>query len=266
MKKVLLSMLAILIATGCSFSLKNKVNEENKNSTNAIEKQTYESLNIDDSLVTELYNKIDYYLYYGPYMGYFYQKDSISVDDMDNKLKLYLALNNAETTSDESGDILLISDSSVKKAMEDLFGNIDYKNESLANSKPCGFNGAQYDESKKQYSIFMACGGTGYPYYMTKLVQARKYSDKIEIYEKHIAGMPSFDDESNMLKSSVYKDFKLGDNNETSDIVGIDLISENVDDLNTNLDYYMKQVDTCYKYTFKFENGKYHFYSAEKVK
>ena len=250
MKKILLSMLVVLMATGCSFTLNDK-KEENK----TIEEQTYESLNIDDSLVTELYNKIDHHLsYYGTYMGYFYRKDSTSIDDMDNKLKLYLALHNAETTSDESGDILLVSDSSLKKAMEDLFGNIDYKNESLANSiTGCGIEGAQYDESKKQYSIFMACGGAGYPFYMTKLVQARKYSDKIEIYEKHIAGMPFLDDKSSMQKFSVYKDFQFDDNDENFDfdIVGIDLISENVDDLDTNLDQYMNQADT-YKYTFQF--------------
>lgn len=272
MKKILLSMLVILMATGCTFTLNGKTEEENKDNT--IENETYESLSIDDSLVTELYNKINYFSITGPagynFSGYFYQKDSITVDDMDNKAKIFLALNNAETTSDELEQTLFVSDSSMKQAIEDLFGNVDYKNESLSTPIGCGFSRAYYDESKKQYSIGVACGGTGFPYYKTKLIQARKYENKIEIYEKHLAiKIEQLVKENgyDVPKYSIYKKFVRNgkDCTEYECLVGNDTIAENVDLTEEQLENYMGKADT-YKYTFKLENGKYHFYSAEKVK
>ncbi len=270
MKKILLSMLVVLMATGCSFTLNGKTEEEKKNDV-VEEKETYESLSIDDATVTDLYKKINHVSndYSFNFIGAFYQTDNMSVDKMDNKLKLFLALNNATTTTDELEQTLFVSESSLKTAMTDLFGNINYENESLSATGGCGFGYAQYDANNKNYSIGVACGGTGFPYYKTKLIQARKYSNKIEIYEKHIAVKPTWVKENNLdvEKDLIYKYFKLSNDNCNGYecLIGTNLISENVTDLNTNLDQYMNQADT-YKYTFQLENGHYYFYSVEKVK
>lgn len=269
MKKILLSMLVILTAAGCSFNLNGKTEEKKDEKNNTIENESYEALNVDDTLVTDLYHKINYGSY--GFFGYFYKNDSISVNEIDNKVKIYLALENAEKTPDDDGN-LLVADSLVEQAMDDLFGDIDYKNESLAASK-CGVSGAKYDENKKQYFIFTGCGGTGYPYYITNLVQARKYSDKIEIYERHIAARTIWNDDSNEYSYSFYRNFDLNSGAESFDLSGIDPIIENAS--SDNFDFllntgeieknYIEKTDV-YKYTFKLENGKYHFYSAEKVK
>lgn len=270
MKKIVFGMLIILMATGCSFTLsgdsKNDVNNDNQ------KEESYDSLDIDNTVVTELYKKVNHFGDTGPagynFTGYFYQKDSIFASEIDNKTKLFLALNNAQTTTDELEQTLFVSDSSLKTAMIDLFGNVDYQNESLTTTKGCGFSNASYNADNKQYSIAIACGGTGYNYYITKLVQARKYSDRIEIYEKHIGIKRTWNEDKNLEVTSVYKYFKQDKNSciGYDCMSGVELIADGLENFDTNnIDEYMQKADT-YKYTFKLENGKYYFSKAEKVK
>ena len=89
------------------------------------------------------------------YFGYFFKRDSVNVNDLENKVKIFLAIRkliaeDEEKYADEEKEIH-ISAELVEKALKIIFGrDVSYTHESLGGNS-CTFTGFNYDADKKEY-------------------------------------------------------------------------------------------------------------------
>lgn len=215
---------------------KEEVNEEKK----------YEEIATDNELIKKLMCRVNLTsLTSGDFAGYFYSKDRIINTDIDNDIKMFLAFHNI---GKRIGDT--ISQTQMKDSIKNIFGLDDNYKDVKEGVGGCPWG--KFDENTKSYKV-MECTGLGgslIPYYETTIVKALKYEDKIEIFEKVI--YIRYTDNDEKVSKNIYAADKKT------------IIDENIDGDNYNINNYLNELDS-YKYTFNLEDGKYYFYSVEKV-
>jgi lipoprotein len=254
MKKILLSMLVVLMATGCTFTLNGKTEEEKKNDVvEEKENEKGQDISTGNELVTIFEYRTHFvndYFTGEDLFGYFYTQDKITLDTISNQAKLFLSIRSlyGSTWDKGVGNVIEVPKADVENAFELLFGSkATYQDEDLKGSA-CNFAGFKYDSSKQVYTQdAQGCGGTAVPKYETKVISATKYSDKFEFTEK-VAYVAYDNGEEKVYKS---KDDKTALGNGVGD----------------NITAYYDKLDS-YKWTFYYDNdkGHYYFYSVEKVK
>ncbi|MDE5587249.1 MAG: hypothetical protein K2I72_02635, partial [Bacilli bacterium] len=155
-KKIFLGiilLIVILLTVGIFLLIKNSKKEPIK-----------EPLEQEEEKKTSLESITDYYMLISSlnitglpndYFGYFFQKDSYVRLDVDNHIKIYMAIRkimneNIEKYKDATKTIT-IDQKSVEQAVEELFGeNTKLSHESLTGNS-CSYSAFQYDKDKKSY-------------------------------------------------------------------------------------------------------------------
>lgn len=89
------------------------------------------------------------------YFAYFFKEDSITKDNMENKVKIFLAIRKLILENEEKyGDVtkeIHVSTEAVSKALKIIFGeDVTFTHESLMGNA-CTFTGFSYDSEKKEY-------------------------------------------------------------------------------------------------------------------
>lgn len=180
----------------------------------------------------------------GYYYVYFYLKDKITIETMDNQMKLLLGFQKLNFPNKVTSETL-------KNALTEIFGkNISYFDEEM-NIYVC----PKYEYNNNIYTAYSGCGGAFFPKYDKKIVKSLKYNNKIEIYEQVIYIKYKFI--NNEREPSMIELY----NADTETKLGETSIDSNQD----NFEIYKDKLST-YKYTFNLEDGNYYFYSVEKVK
>lgn len=269
MKNFLIVLLMVAIVAGTGYGVYYEIqtykkehweeSPQNKVEENE-EKDKNESLPIEGETVSQLMKPIHYLndgLLYdhedSTYFGYWYQKEKYTVDTISNQVKLYLSLYSLYDPEWQNQDIIEVTKTEVEKSLENLFGKITVEHESLK-GVGCGYTHFTYEGDKEIYSQEnKICGAILPPHYTSKIKNATKYNDRIEIIEQ-----------------IAYIDYETEGDNEVTKIhknqneVEIATIEEEISD-DQIFTQYGEQLDS-YKYTFQYQNGKYHFYSIEKIK
>ncbi len=240
----IISIISMFVITGCG-----KV-EQNNNQNQSVENkaEAYEEIT-NEELVKELMDKIDMPLWSKYYEIYY--TDKIDAKDLPNDAKLLLG---SALYRSKNKTATEMTTSEMKEQLQEIFGeNISYKDESIDTGACYGDN---MTLSNDTYTFDGGCGGMGpVDNYQTKLIQAKKYADKIEIIQK-IAYLSYGDDwtpDSEYYERNIYtkKDGKkLGTENGVEEF---------------DIEKYINQLDS-YLYTFKLENNHYIFESVEKNK
>lgn len=236
-------LIAILILIGIFSYIKyskNNVHEDNK----------YETIDVNDKEVTELFEctrSDNTTLFNGTeYENLYYVNDKVIIKEQEESFKLMLSYVNLTIDNYKFQDdgTVEISGKAIKSNYEKLFGKGDYKPSSINYSCP---SVVQYDKSKDIYYYSEACGMETLNGYINKLIEARKYKDKIEIYEK--VAFYFVDSENNQIiytKNSNYSDY---------------LTSTSYDG-EFDINNYLDNLKT-YKYTFVYKDGNYYFDSVQ---
>lgn len=246
----IIGLLIIVIGIGVA-SYENFIKEKNQTSDEPIAPVTkdYEELDVNDSVVQELFlltrvstESEDVLFANSEYENFYYRQDNVIFDGANNQFKLYLAFLKANTS-----DCIMIDDITCaisSKVIEEEYYNIfgktdDYINQDIPSICP---NSITYDNETDEYSFDLACGSEITSGYINKLIEARKYSDRIEIYEKVVF---FYDDSGTgnrlyFLKPG-YKETLKVDNNKKFEI-----------------DDYLSKLYT-YKYTFIRQETQYTF-------
>lgn len=218
-----------------------------------------EELNVDSEEVTSLINKVDVFnnqLESANFFGYFYKKDSYSLENISNKAKIYMALSNInfvdnEDLSDDKDNVAIPKDL-VKEKIQELFGEkATYEDEALVDDgNDCRIAYFGYDYVKENY-ILNSYGHNQAAYtnrVETKIKKATKIQDKIEIEIMMYKAIPTKDG------YTVYKD--MNSNEEITSYKyaeEVNIFDEYKDDLQK------------YKYIFVLENDHYIFSKVEKI-
>ena len=192
------------------------------------------------------------------YYGYFFQNNELSADDMDNQIKIYMAIRkivadnpNAYLNTDKK---LEINASDVEKALTTLFGKeVEYEHTSL-NGNACSYTDFKYDKESKLYTqmpseYLDAARNTIY----TELVSTNEDEDKIVISEKVAIINFDYNLEAKKTYYYVYRDLAATDLIATVENYGIDSCRDSV---------------PTYQFTFlkDKESGSYYFDKVELVK
>jgi len=144
-------LILILIIGGILLRIKSTKKQDSKNSTQQQEEQKEKS-KIDSYMLISSLNITGLP---SNYFGYFFQKQGYSKEEIDNQIKIYMAIQKIisekkETYKDVS-KTLHIDEEEIKSAVIDIFGqDSQFKNESLIGNS-CSYSGFQYDKKKKQY-------------------------------------------------------------------------------------------------------------------
>lgn len=270
--------------------VENENTEENKNTNKVENQEKTENFDLNNSLVQNLYSMInlpvlkDMNGYY-----YFYKNVKITIDNIDNDVKLYMAYSQLsdsdiiETKTPESGGGYFMSASfdidKFDSAMKKTFGNnVTYIKDDFM-PEGCDSYNFHYDDNSKQYKSdpLGGCGGgPSLRYLFSEPYKAIKQNDNIILYEKFaFINIGDFNDEGDIdLDITIYKDVefkniikKLTKNVDYSEdaqiISNLELSEEFKNEI--SLDSYFDQMSMV-KYTFKKgDNNSYHFYSSEIV-
>lgn len=271
MKNFLLILLIIIIigGTGCAVYYQidsfNKKNEEAKSNNQQEEKQEkVKELDVNSEQVTNLMknlNVVNDYLSTGEQLqGYLYLKDQYDKNEIVDNIKLLIGLNSLDLknrfqkgNTDELGTVTLTSEE-VRSTIKNIFGPTVIYND-VTKMDACAVGSIAFNTQSNSYFIIEpSCGGVLNPFYKTKVISAKKYSDRIELEEKAIFIKPNGED-SNNITYNIYKPNKT------------DVIAEIVNLANDSEDEYSQYFDktNTYKYTFKLENNNYYFESVEKI-
>lgn len=250
---------------------KEEENQEN-NKSNDNDSNKYDTLDINSSEVVNLVDGIN-----NNYIGMsdYFKKDKFTYNDYTNSDKFYLAL--IKKLSDKSCYAKSLECSLTKEEFENnlyiLFNNKNYND---INTNLRAHNYIVVKENNRYYTWLYGGGSSPYKF-IQKIVDAKKYSDKIEIYEQNfIADMEDHYGTDSEDKQYYYKIYKSQENLESGEINGKDLVAteyytgwiDNLDEYNKAIfEKYKDQLYT-YKYTFNLnkETNTYYFVSVEKVK
>jgi hypothetical protein len=262
---------SIIAKTIKSSSLESKENDTTTSSTisndtddnqdDAVELS--ESYKLVESLMDRIHTLND--LWVGDELyGYFYKKDSYTVDEISNQVKLYLSILSFTDQINEANredEYFQLNEEDVEKAFKQFFGpTATYQNESLTapSASNCKFL-FNYDDSKKLYTQYLIyCGGVYFNTISTKLISAQKYTDRIEIVEKMVNIVTTIKDDE------VIKEVHNTISSDSSSKI-FEYTSDDAPDLT---DIFESDQLYSYKYTFKYnsESDSYYLYSVEKVK
>lgn len=253
-KKVILLIIAFIILAIIVGVLVIKNNEEH-NEPN----ETPSTESNDLATTPDYYSIINYLKLNGlpdEYFGYLYQNEKISQTEIDNQVKIYMAIRKVLTeakTTDYTKKIE-IKESEVTSALKQLFGqNVTFKHESLTGNT-CSYTKFEYDEDKKLYiqnpEDLDDCNYSN-DTILSKITEEKTLADSIEIYEKVAYVVNSYNFETKQAIYNIYTDMtkqtKIASANEYS------------------IDNYLEQLNT-YKYTFEKDNNNYYLKSVELVK
>jgi hypothetical protein len=269
---ILLIIIGLLVYTVILFkNISNNTNDNQTTNDNTTTNETDNSqdaaieLSTSDELVTSLMDRIHSLnnIWVGDELyGYFYKKDSYTVDEISNQVKLYLSIYSFTEQINEANsedEYFQLNEEDVEKAFKQFFGpTATYQNESLTAPADCKFV-FNYDDIKKLYTQdIIYCGGVYFDKVSTKLISAKKYTDRIEITEKMANIVSRFDDGELILEV----------HNTMSSDSSSKLFEYANDDASDVSDKFESDQLYSYKYTFKYdsENDNYYFYSVEKVK
>ncbi len=192
------------------------------------------------------------------YYGYFFQNDELKVDDMDNKIKIYMAIRKIvadnPTTYLNTDKKLEINASDVEKALTILFGkDVKYKHDSLSGNA-CSYTDFKYDKENNLYTQMPSdCDELAKSTIYTEVVNTTEEDDKIIISEKVAFINFDYNLEEKKIYYYVYGDSKTTDLIATVESYGIDSCRESV---------------PTYQFTFlkDKENGTYYLDKVELVK
>lgn len=195
------------------------------------------NLDINGEQVQSLYKKVNN-TKATDYLDYYFRQDNLLVENMDNKFKLLLAFYSIPNSS----TLTTISDSEMKEAYTDIFGDIAYKGENF--SPDC--KEYIYDEKALTYTAKeVNCRfTTGCNTKKEEILKAYQYPDRIEI-TTIVAFM-------NTCELKYYKDYKYSD-------LALEGKGYEKDTLKNNEDKF-----DHYTYTFTLTNNKYVFSGVKK--
>ena len=241
----------------------NDVNEQVKETNTDTKEQELEVTEEDRIIANNLlkpFNRYKDYLAYDK-LGYIYKYDKLTSENLPNDIILEVSLygyvrenndiyDNYYSVTFKSTNI----DASVfKQTVQSIFGNVSYTDESI--SKSCTYGSAVYNADQNNYTYTgQACGGTLLPYIESKIIQIKKYNDRIEIIER-IAYIEYLTYEDGSTPN------QLVYNNPTDKrCVGANPTTSSVD----IFDKYSDKL-TSYKWTFKKNESNYYFDKIEKL-
>lgn len=226
-----------------------------------------EKISVNDNLILDLYNRAKFSgssLSYQFYDFYFHSENSVTLDNISNEAKLWMAYsgltsNDIKVEKGKNIEIRYFSLETLDEKIKEVFGkNIEYtKDKFMPGNCDCIYN---YDKEEKRYScIVSACEGPVLEYVDTYLEKAVKRDNKIEIYEKFVYFNLNVSDDINSVAPGMYKDVRAQT-----------LITEIIDSdsffINYKIKKYLSKLSTV-KYTFESDqNGRYHFISSEIIK
>lgn len=187
------------------------------------------------------------------YYGYFYKTKKVETKDIDNTVKLYMAIRKV-VADQKLGNIekeIQIKESDVAKAIKEIFGDkVEYKNESL-NGNACSYTNFQYDKNSKMYIQKPDdCTETRTDTILDEMISTVEENDIVKVQEKVGFVETSYNLETKKLSYNIYKDIEKKEKVVTVDNYSIDSCKEL---LNT------------YQYTFKKDNNHYYLESVEMI-
>lgn len=187
------------------------------------------------------------------YYGYFYKTKKVETKDIDNTVKLYMAIRKV-VADQKLGNIekeIQIKESDVAKAIKEIFGDkVEYKNESL-NGNACSYTNFQYDKNSKMYIQKPDdCTETRTDTILDEMISTVEENDIVKVQEKVGFVETSYNLETKKLSYNIYKDIEKKEKVATVDNYSIDSCKEL---LNT------------YQYTFKKDNNHYYLESVEMI-
>lgn len=187
------------------------------------------------------------------YYGYFYKNNKVEAKDIDNKVKLYMAIRKV-AEEQKLGDIekeIKIKESDIAKAIKEIFGNkIEYKNESL-NGNACSYTNFKYDKKSKTYIQEPGdCTDDSTDTILDEVISTTEENNIVKVQEKVGFVETSYNLETKKLSYNIYKDVDKKEKVATVDSYSIDSCK---DSLNT------------YQYTFKKDNNHYYLESIEMI-
>lgn len=247
---ILIILISLLIVVGIISY--NKYNNNNNKDDNKNQKDNYEVLDINDSLTKNLFSltrsKGNSLFLNTEYENIYYNKIGVDIKNVDINFKLLLSYENLDASKFKiNGEKTIIDEEDLKEQYNKIFGDNSYTSSDILYSCPSII---EYNKDKKQYEYSSACGRAYNKGYKNKLIESRKYKDRIEIFEKAVFYIISPD-----LNRITY--LKNGDY--TDEIVALYLDEE------FKIDDYLVQLNT-YKYTFRYNEGNYYFEKVEMVK
>lgn len=220
-----------------------------KNSNNR-----YENLDVTSKEVTDLLfltrGNNDTTLFYGTdYYNIYYKEDVIKTNALNEDFKKLLAYYTLDKSlKDNSSNATVFKAEDLKKQYITIFGeDVNYKNEDIYCNCPSKII---YISAFDNYVLDGSAGTLILEGYDNKITDARKYKEKIEIYEKVVF----YVEDENTGNISYYKDSDF--KNKITEISGNEQFK---------FDDYEKQYNT-YKYTFVLKNDLYYFDSVERIK
>lgn len=221
-----------------------------------------ETLALDDEEVKKLYATVSMFKYVnaGNFMGYFYEIPGATVDSIPDEVKVYMGLSLENVKKHLKNNTLTIKKEEVRKNVESIFGkDIKYKDKSLGSDNLCYLSLATFNNKENRYEVenYNQCHSSYESYYGTKLVDAQKYSNRIELTEKVYYG--EYEEENDKMQFNIYKQADKATKN--------NLIAT-VDTINLNESRIIEEYEdllNSYKYTFYLEKGKYYLNSVERI-
>jgi len=217
-------------------------------------KDSYEVLDVNSAQVKELFyltrgNHITTLFYDTNYYNIYYDRDVVKMSELNEDFKKLLAYYTMDASlKDTSNNNTVFSATDLKKQYITVFGDdTNYIDEDIYCNCPSNII---YLPADHEYVRDGAYGTMILEGYNNKIIESRKYKDKIEIYEK----VAFYREDENTGSISYYRDSTF---------------KEKITEISRNkqfkFDEYQKQYDT-YKYTFKLENASYYFDSVERIK
>ncbi len=260
---LIILMLVSVISQGLYFYAKiYKEKEETPTiETKEVEKEEEkeEELSIESQEVKSLIQTYDVFnnqLDAANFFGYFYKKDKVTVKDISDKAKIYMALSNIafvdnKEYTDDKGNVVLPKEV-VQEKVKELFGKeVTYKDQALVeegNDSRMAYFG--FDNEKQAY-VLNAYGHSSVAYYneiKTNIDQALKKDKQLEItlsMYKKVVNKDGYTIYKDMESNQELTTLKFGEEK--------DIFKEYKQDLQQ------------YKYTFVLDEDKYILSSVEKI-
>lgn len=280
---ILLLIVIALVAYIVNDAMKSNANNNKSNKTS-----TVETLNVSNyEQVEKLFNRMNSFTNHLSLLtvdnvsaigyDYFYSDKSLLNRDVADDVKFAIAYNelyrkkvNEEIIPSNNGntfDNFKFYLDDINEKVNETFGNHVNINNIINKDKIVNVSidgtGFKYDEKTKSFSLLgSGVGDCCSAEYKTKIISAKKYSDKIEIINKVMfifASGCTDEEESFILKSPYsYENYK--------NFIVEDLSKTKKDYKDINIDDYLYSLNS-YKWIFtKNKDGNYIFSSVEKVK
>jgi len=243
---IVIAMCILVIVVGSLVVInKEKRKEKNEEPTNSLQSNT-----VDETVINYLkLNSLP-----EEYFGYFYKSDRYTNSNIDNNIKIYMAIRKVLSNKKDINysEKIEIKEKDVTNALKVLFGsNVTYKHESLKGNT-CSYTNFKYDKAKKMYVQEPDdCLESNTDTLLAEIIDKKTTDKQVEIYEKVGYVEISYNLEQKKLSYNIYSDVAKKNKVTTVDEYSISTVK---DSLNT------------YKYTFTKENNNYYLSSVELVK